>query len=386
MPSQEEFDGRYWNRAPLLVRNGTRRWPARRWSKRRLRDQLGERIWAQWLRSHDLHASANIGRYFESNSTHAAQRSRITLSGFLCNDSCKEPTADGDQSYLFDRDDWLEAVPELVADVTPPPQISSHYDERWHERWSMYLLVSALGSGINFHRVRARRPMASPRDCTARFMMAQETRFRPPCAVPPRPQHTNAFNGLLVGRKRWFLYPPQVDPPSPTRGMLSWYSHVYRAHWAAPEGQPAGVDGLQQCMQEQGDLLYVPQHWWHATLALGEGLGISGQFVRRLPHILARVNVAVREGRHTDALAELEFVLEHREEVEGPVAVAVASDAAVLRAKALGDVEGAERAARVALQIHAQLGVGDPHKAKSVLAWVTREREARVGERIKAGG
>ena len=38
MPSQEEFDARYWNRARLI--RGTRDWPARRlWSKRALLDR-----------------------------------------------------------------------------------------------------------------------------------------------------------------------------------------------------------------------------------------------------------------------------------------------------------------------------------------------------------
>jgi hypothetical protein len=40
-PSQEVFDQKYWNQAPLRIRNGTRNWPAvqddrLRWTKQRL--------------------------------------------------------------------------------------------------------------------------------------------------------------------------------------------------------------------------------------------------------------------------------------------------------------------------------------------------------------
>ena len=242
MPSQQEFDARFWNRAPLLVRNGTRDWPARtRWTKEALwRRSQRERHSAGYFRTDDHWASyTSVG-----NRSMRAERGDVDMAEFLCHGVC-QPPVQTDQVYLFDRDDWRTGLPGLDEDVQFPSTIARHFDAAWHERWSLYFLISALGSGINFH------------------------------------QHTNAFNGLLFGRKRWFLYPDGHAPPSFKLGMLAWFRDVYRAEWGGSvqwEGTPRrATRGLLQCMQAAGDLIYIPQQMWHATIALGPGVGVSGQ-------------------------------------------------------------------------------------------------------------
>ena len=47
-------------------------------------------------------------------------------------------------------------APQLEADTIIPPPVDAHFDGRWHERWSKYLLISAEGSGINFIGTRMR--------------------------------------------------------------------------------------------------------------------------------------------------------------------------------------------------------------------------------------
>eukprot|EP01047_Picozoa_sp_COSAG01_P023956 COSAG01_NODE_1464_length_10228_cov_6.040774_7_plen_186_part_00 len=173
-------------------------------------------------------------------------------------------------------------------DVPHPKMMEAHYDAEWHEKWSKLLLISAEGSGINFH------------------------------------QHTTAFNGLVFGAKRWFLYPPGDDPPSAGLGMMLWFKDVYKSHWAAPQGKNAGRNGLQQCMQMEGDLMYVPQSWWHATIALGEGIALSGVLERQLAKLLTKANQAHSNGDHQEHIRLLKFITSHHDEIETDMAVAVA--------------------------------------------------------------
>ena len=59
-----------------------------------------------------------------------------------------------------------------------------------------------------------------------------------------------------------------------------------------------------QCMQSAGDLIYVPEGYWHGTVNLGETIGVSGQFVRNTGKWAQQASDAVGEGRWDDA-AEL---------------------------------------------------------------------------------
>lgn len=348
-PSQEEFDRVYWNKRPVLIINGTADWPARsKWTKAFIGDQLSGGDWGSaWFKASDIHASYHIRDYFRNDSNLTdIQRETKNVRQFLCNDVCRSGLQHGDQDYLFDRDEWRKAAPHLEDDAIAPPVVAAHYEARWHERWSKYLLISAEGSGINFHR------------------------------------HTNAFNGLVVGRKRWFLYPPSFAMPRETEviGTLKWLLEVYRPSWAAKRKGEAGRDGLEQCMQGEGDLLYVPQHWWHATVALGEGIGISGQFVRRLTEILGRVKSALHAGRVDEALEQLELILEHIDEVETDLAVAVASDAAAMHAQ-LGHKRQAEEYARMAIAQSEHHRRGDPTGARQLLHDLKSGKTVRVKQK-----
>ena len=96
--------------------------------------------------------------------------------------------------------------------------------------------------------------------------------------------HCNAMNLLVVGKKRWFLYPPtynlyqkQFRVPKGTEiipidwermeypliDMLRWF----KARYESLEHKPLEV------IQEAGDLLYVPSGWMHAVLNISDCLG-----------------------------------------------------------------------------------------------------------------
>jgi hypothetical protein len=77
--------------------------------------------------------------------------------------------------------------------------------------------------------------------------------------------HASAFTGLAVGRKRWLMYPPTMTPPAggsgpnavPTYPITFWFSDILPTLDAAHK--PI------ECMQHPGDLMYIPEGWYHAV-------------------------------------------------------------------------------------------------------------------------
>lgn len=86
--------------------------------------------------------------------------------------------------------------------------------------------------------------------------------------------HVTSWSLLARGVKQWYLLPPSIGdgrevytPPIP---------HV--AHWLSH--QLPGIKNrspamLQTIIQRAGDVLLLPQDWWHATLNLEESLSIA---------------------------------------------------------------------------------------------------------------
>merc|ERR1712113_205623 len=61
----------------------------------------------------------------------------------------------------------------------------------------------------------------------------------------PLHYHENAFNSLVYGRKLWLMYPPS---------NTSWINDAMYRHMLQTNGAP----GALRCIQEAGDLLFVP--------------------------------------------------------------------------------------------------------------------------------
>ena len=119
--------------------------------------------------------------------------------------------------------------------------------------------------------------------------MPNETRgdyffIGPSCSGTHLHAHCNAMNLLVIGKKRWFLFPPtlnlyqkhfrvakgtEIKPTYwermdyPLINMLQWFKTRYKSL----EHKPLEV------IQEAGDLLYVPSGWMHAVLNISDCLG-----------------------------------------------------------------------------------------------------------------
>lgn len=89
----------------------------------------------------------------------------------------------------------------------------------------------------------------------------------PPLSGAPVHFHRNAWNLLVYGQKRWFLYPPD----------RAFYSKQHVWDWWR-ESYTGSPDALE-CVQYPGDLVFVPDMWGHAVINLREGVGVASEFV-----------------------------------------------------------------------------------------------------------
>jgi mannose-6-phosphate isomerase-like protein (cupin superfamily) len=78
-------------------------------------------------------------------------------------------------------------------------------------------------------------------------------------------QHSAAYNALIYGRKRWFVYPPNAFFGPHGAVMLEWLNTTYPHLPTRPV----------ECIQESGETLFVPQGFPHCVLNLQESVGIA---------------------------------------------------------------------------------------------------------------
>lgn len=79
----------------------------------------------------------------------------------------------------------------------------------------------------------------------------------------PFHKHQKTWQGLLAGRKLWYLVPPGTftDELAARTGP---YLHPTRGWSKLVDGLPLGKRPLR-CVQHPGDIIYFPDDWWHAT-------------------------------------------------------------------------------------------------------------------------
>ncbi|CAG5132383.1 unnamed protein product [Candidula unifasciata] len=85
-------------------------------------------------------------------------------------------------------------------------------------------------------------------------------------------KHSDTWNGVVYGSKRWFLYPNTKTPPGGVHhgfSVLEWVDHVYP--------NLTDVDKPIECVQQPGEILYLPEGTYHATLNLGDTIAVAMQ-------------------------------------------------------------------------------------------------------------
>ncbi|XP_044956574.1 F-box protein At5g06550 [Hordeum vulgare subsp. vulgare] len=168
---------------------------------------------------------------------------------FLYSDNAEEERP----LYLFDSK-FADKVPEMGSDYEVPVYFQEDLfkvlgEERPDYRW---VIIGPAGSGSSFH---------------------------------VDPNSTSAWNAVIKGAKKWVMFPPEVPPPgvhpssdgaevtSPV-SIMEWFMNFYGAcrTW---EKRPI------ECVCRAGEIVFVPNGWWHLVINLEESIAITQNYVSR---------------------------------------------------------------------------------------------------------
>lgn len=108
----------------------------------------------------------------------------------------------------------------------------------------------------------------------------------------PFHNHGKSWIGIAYGAKLWFLYPFGYSPPisSTTIGSAyEWYKDVFpslKKFKIPPKGDREQTEDDEHshnhfqpltCVQEAGDIIFIPSQWLHMTMNIGETIAVGGQ-------------------------------------------------------------------------------------------------------------
>ena len=98
------------------------------------------------------------------------------------------------------------------------------------------------------------------------------------------PFHTHGpvFAEVMYGAKRWFISAPGKAPEfDPNTTTVAWLRERERRAAAGDVGEVSAESReeeeveILECTLAYGDVLYLPDAWWHATLNIGQTVFIS---------------------------------------------------------------------------------------------------------------
>ena len=169
----------------------------------------------------------------------------------------------------------------------------------------------------------------------------------------PFHHHGEGWLFLAYGRKRWFFYPPALGPVGgfePGFTSYEWYRHIYRhlkikmvddtftdqasvkrrsSVFSRNNGSKIlnanstisdilstdsdhEADGVLfkplECMQTEGQIMYVPEFWWHQVLNLGHTVSIAMQTNNKYAGYTSMKNLTAYHARITQNLQNKEFL------------------------------------------------------------------------------
>jgi hypothetical protein len=136
---------------------------------------------------------------------------------------------------ILNTDD--EDLEDSFTPLDDADSLSPLFDSWQARRVHRFLLIGGNGSGLSFHK-----------------------------------HQYGAWNGLIRGKKRWFLYPPNVDTLAiDPDGYPSWWKDdtAEGRRQFATSIVPRLLQRPLECLQETGDVLFVPPLWSHMVINEG---------------------------------------------------------------------------------------------------------------------
>ena len=97
------------------------------------------------------------------------------------------------------------------------------------------------------------------------------------------PNGTNAWNAIIAGKKKWIMFPPHIVPPGvyPTDDGGDVATPVTLIEWFLNFYDYAREMGARECVCNAGEMIFVPQGWWHMVLNLEDGIAITQNYVSK---------------------------------------------------------------------------------------------------------
>lgn len=216
---------------PVVITNAIDKWPARRWDLRSIVDKYGD------IR-------------FDSGGL------SVTFKDFLIY-SLKVSAAEDQALLLFDPA-FLDKAPEMGSEFEIPHYFRDdlfNYLPKQHRPHHRWLIAGPARSGSTFHT---------------------------------DPNCTSAWNSVLIGKKKWILFPPHITPPgilTTTDGgsvqgpvsVMEWFINYYDA--ATEYGKKVGAI---ECVVNAGETMFIPAGWYHIVLNLDLAIAITQNFASPL--------------------------------------------------------------------------------------------------------
>lgn len=255
--SPAEFEEQYRGIKPVIIKGLVKelKWPAReegRWSRSTLLTKYGDR---------PVNVAPGAGIVYAGGGQTRSQTFGEFLEGLRTHKKEESQDPSG-ANFIFDVK-FMRKNLELEKDFKTPPHFEGFDNAATLEQGNAWHMLS-LGpsrSGLPFH------------------------------------VHGETWLGLVYGSKRWFIYPPGKGPHHtelesagwhPLLGVLEWFQNILpRLTEISNNKKTHGIEtaheknfgsgSLLQCVQAPGDVVYLPANWKHATLNIGEAIGVGGQ-------------------------------------------------------------------------------------------------------------
>lgn len=136
--------------------------------------------------------------------------------------------------YLFDRSSFFQSSYDMLSQHHKHDIFNQDTNPLYDSVTT--LAIGGTGSGINYHF------------------------------------HKDGWNEVIFGRKRWFFYPYNISIPygyNSAQTVSKWYKQNY--HRIEQHEKPF------ECTQYPGEIMYVPEGWYHATINIGQTIAIAGK-------------------------------------------------------------------------------------------------------------
>jgi hypothetical protein len=224
--SESSFREKFYRRKPVLLTGVTKTWQAmKRWQKADLLRHYGD-------------SRIEVGEASEIIAFDGAGSMYSSLRDVVSNFGTNHPTMK--DPFVFDSSEVLEFQPQMQRDFDVPSQFQSIMDNVGGvNSWQM-LSIGDDDKGLHFH------------------------------------SHGDSWLGLVFGAKRWLMYPPGRAPQSVFESLTPITPTMH--DWTDVTLPQLDVDDHPiDCVQRSGEAMYVPAGWLHATVNMGETIGVGGQ-------------------------------------------------------------------------------------------------------------